>query len=38
MSLKSPWFENGQLANLEEQKKVRLSKEVLTKTDFVYVL
>ena len=39
MSLKSHWFQNGQPSKLEEQKKnVRLSKETLTKTDFVYAL
>ena len=38
MSLNSHWFQNGQPSKLEEQKKVRLSKEVLIKTDIVYVL
>ena len=38
MSLNSHWFKNGQPSNLEDRKKVRLSKEVLTKTDFVYAL
>ena len=38
MSLNSHWVKNGQQSKLEERKKVRLSKEVLIKTDFVYVL
>ena len=38
MSLNSHWFQNGQPSKLEERKKVRLSKEALTKTDFVYTL
>ena len=38
MSLYSHCFQNGQPSKLEEQKKVRLSKEALTKTDFVYTL
>ena len=38
MSLNFQWFKNGQLSKLEEQKKVRLSKEALTKTYFIYTL
>ena len=38
MSLNSHWVKNGQPSKLEERKKVRLSKEVLTKTDFIYIL
>ena len=38
MSLTSHWLQNGQPSNLEERKKVRLSKEPLTKKYFVYTL
>ena len=38
MSLNSHWFQNGRPSKLEEGKKVRLSKEALTKTDSVNTL
>ena len=38
MSLNSHWFQNDSRQSWKNEKKVRLSKEALTKTDFVYTL